>query len=322
MADDVVRDFCPPTKKVKYDVDAGSSHGRPLAFDGAEDAVDEKAVIGATGSGTEEKGKTDNRDEEEEERQIMNGGNIEARCNGSVNRDDGDKEGVTSDDDDDDDDDNASNISGFSGLSGDEWKPTAGPMAWIQRQALLGADPRELLKELLPANAVLPRGLDQLDLWQLLVQLMSEPPKRKKLPQFNTLDDAVQLIKDAKNIIVLTGAGISVSCGIPDFRSRDGIYARLAVDFPDLPDPQSMFDISYFKKDPRPFFKFAKEIYPGQFEPSLGHMFIKELENHGKLLRNFTQNIDTIELTAGIERVIQCHGSFASASCMRCKAYP
>merc|ERR1712135_138906 len=49
-------------------------------------------------------------------------------------------------------------------------------------------------------------------------------------------------------------------------------------------------------------------------------MFIKELEKHGKLLRNFTQNIDTIELTAGIENVIQCHGSFASATCMRCKA--
>ena len=41
-----------------------------------------------------------------------------------------------------------------------------------------------------------------------------------------------------KMIIVLTGAGVSVSCGIPDFRSRDGVYARLAVDFPDLPDPQ------------------------------------------------------------------------------------
>lgn len=51
---------------------------------------------------------------------------------------------------------------------------------------------------------------------------------------------------------------VSVSCGIPDFRSRDGIYARLAVDFPDLPDPQAMFDIEYFKRDPRPFFKFAK----------------------------------------------------------------
>lgn len=51
---------------------------------------------------------------------------------------------------------------------------------------------------------------------------------------------------------------VSVSCGIPDFRSRDGIYARLAVDFPDLPDPQAMFDIEYFQRDPRPFFKFAK----------------------------------------------------------------
>lgn len=49
-----------------------------------------------------------------------------------------------------------------------------------------------------------------------------------------------------------------MSCGIPDFRSRDGIYARLAVDFPDLPDPQAMFDIEYFRRDPRPFFKFAK----------------------------------------------------------------
>lgn len=51
---------------------------------------------------------------------------------------------------------------------------------------------------------------------------------------------------------------VSVSCGIPDFRSRDGIYARLAIDFPDLPDPQAMFDIEYFRRDPRPFFKFAK----------------------------------------------------------------
>ena len=42
-----------------------------------------------------------------------------------------------------------------------------------------------------------------------------------------------------------------MSCGIPDFRSRDGVYARLSVDFPDLPDPQAMFDIHYFRKDPR-----------------------------------------------------------------------
>ena len=54
----------------------------------------------------------------------------------------------------------------------------------------------------------------------------------------NTLENVVELIRSRKRILVLTGAGVSVSCGIPDFRSRDGVYARLAVDFPDLPDPQ------------------------------------------------------------------------------------
>ena len=66
---------------------------------------------------------------------------------------------------------------------------------------------------------------------------------------------------------------VSVSCGIPDFRSRDGIYARLAVDFPDLPDPQAMFDIHYFRKDPRPFYKFARDLWPGQFTPSKCHRY-------------------------------------------------
>ena len=66
---------------------------------------------------------------------------------------------------------------------------------------------------------------------------------------------------------------MSVSCGIPDFRSRDGIYARLAVDFPDLPDPQAMFDIHYFRKDPRPFYKFARDLWPGQFTPSKCHKY-------------------------------------------------
>ena len=51
-------------------------------------------------------------------------------------------------------------------------------------------------------------------------------------------DEFIGILGTSKRIMVLTGAGVSVSCGIPDFRSRDGVYARLAVDFPDLPDPQ------------------------------------------------------------------------------------
>ncbi len=54
-----------------------------------------------------------------------------------------------------------------------------------------------------------------------------------------------------KIYIILFFVKVSVSCGIPDFRSRDGVYARLAKDFPDLPDPQAMFDINYFRRNPR-----------------------------------------------------------------------
>jgi NAD-dependent deacetylase sirtuin 1 len=72
-----------------------------------------------------------------------------------------------------------------------------------------------------------------------------------------------------------------------------------------------MFDIHYFNDDPRPFFRFCKEIYPGQFTPSPSHYFIAALEQRGKLLRHYTQNIDTLEHTAGISRVVYCHGGAA-----------
>lgn len=222
-------------------------------------------------------------------------------------------------DNDDDDDDRLSSISGLSDLSGRDWKPMAGPFSWVQRQMISGADPRALLKDMLSCDAIIPQHLDQLTLWKSILNMLSEPPRRKKLDHVNTIQDVVGLIRKSTRIIVLTGAGVSVSCGIPDFRSRDGVYARLAVDFPDLPDPQAMFDIHYFRKDPRPFFKFAREIYPGQFQPSPCHKFIKCVERHGKLLKNYTQNIDTLEQVVGIENVVQCHGSFATATCMRCR---
>ncbi|CAI9621101.1 unnamed protein product [Staurois parvus] len=183
---------------------------------------------------------------------------------------------------------------------------------------MMGTDPRTILKDLLP-DSVAPPDLDDMTLWQIVINILSDPPKRKKRKDINTIEDAVKLLQESKKIMVLTGAGVSVSCGIPDFRSRDGIYARLAVDFPDLPNPQAMFDIEYFRKDPRPFFKFAKELFPGQFQPSLCHKFIAMLDKEGKLLRNYTQNIDTLEQVAGIQRIIQCHGSFAMASCLICK---
>ncbi|XP_038816243.1 NAD-dependent protein deacetylase sirtuin-1-like [Salvelinus namaycush] len=204
--------------------------------------------------------------------------------------------------------------------SSSDWtpQPQIGSYSFIQQHIMRETDPRTILKDLLPPETVLPPDLDDMTLWQIIINI-SEPPKRKKRKDINTLEDVVRILHESKKILVLTGAGVSVSCGIPDFRSRDGIYARLAIDFPDLPDPQAMFDIEYFRRDPRPFFKFAKEIYPGQFQPSPCHKFISMLGRHGKLLRNYTQNIDTLEQVAGVQRIIQCHGSFATASCLICK---
>ena len=195
-----------------------------------------------------------------------------------------------------------------------------------------GKERNKLINDFLPNSEALnvPRGskLDEIEFCRLVYNKIFENNQedldsefnidtsslflmqRKKLKDINTLEQSIDLIMKSQNIIVLTGAGCSVSCGIPDFRSKDGIYARLKLDFPDLLDPQSIFDIFYFESDPRPFFKFAREIFPGQFEPSLSHKFIKKLEDHGKLLRNYTQNIDTLELEAKIKNVIQCHGKY------------
>lgn len=180
-----------------------------------------------------------------------------------------------------------------------------------------GISPRVLLSHFMPSFRP-PPGTDDMMLWRLLVSMI-DPPKRKKLPQFNTIDDTIELINKSKKILVLSGAGISTSAGLPDFRSRDGIYVQIHEEHPDLQDPKCMFDIEYFRKNPLPFYQFAKALYPGQFKPTIGHKFIKCIEDHNKLLRNYSQNIDTLEKQAGIKRVVECHGSFARATCTNCR---
>lgn len=153
----------------------------------------------------------------------------------------------------------------------------------------------------------------------LSLAISRELSKRVKLRQHNSVDDAVSLIKNSKNIIVLTGAGISTSLGIPDFRSKNiGLYDQLA--HLGLDDPQEVFSIELFRRDPAIFFSVAKDILPSteRFTPT--HAFIHLLQQKGKLLTNYSQNIDNIESAAGIlpEKLIQCHGSFATASCVEC----
>lgn len=182
-----------------------------------------------------------------------------------------------------------------------------------------GIDVKQVIKTMFPDFRMNIDNLNIDSLFRLLQSLADTPMKRDKLPEFSTLEDAIELFRTKKNILVLTGAGVSVSCGIPDFRSKDGIYARVRSEYPNLPDPTAMFDISYFHREPEAFYSFAKDIFPGQFTPSISHRFIKTLESSGKLLRNYTQNIDTLEHQTGITKVVECHGSFSKATCLNCK---
>jgi NAD-dependent histone deacetylase SIR2 len=179
-------------------------------------------------------------------------------------------------------------------------------------------------KKLLTAFGIRPPnfldGADDEAYYSLLsLALSRELSKRAKLPGYNTVDDAVDLLKKSKNIVVLTGAGISTSLGIPDFRSKGtGLYSKL--EHLGLNDPQEVFDIAVFRQDPTIFYSVARDILPSHDRFSPTHAFIALLQNKNKLLTNYSQNIDNLEAKAGIrpEKLIQCHGSFATASCVKC----
>src|SRR5947207_4049139 len=143
-------------------------------------------------------------------------------------------------------------------------------------------------------------------------------------PNANPLSAAVHLIKGSSNIIVLTGAGISTSLGIPDFRSAGGLYEQLQTEDIGIDEPQDLFRLETFKENPSRFYTLVarKLLTPlsedgtPRFTPT--HSFIKMLQDKGKLLTNYTQNIDGLEIVCGITRLVQTHGSIAAGRCLRC----
>lgn len=126
-----------------------------------------------------------------------------------------------------------------------------------------------------------------------------------------------ELIKNSSKIIIITGAGISTNCGIPDFRSEKGLYSTVGKKYK-LPYPEAIFDIEYFKKEPYPFFNLSKALLSKQIKPSLTHNFIAYLESNNKLELLITQNIDRLHTLAGSKKVIECHGTYEKGQCLKC----
>lgn len=130
----------------------------------------------------------------------------------------------------------------------------------------------------------------------------------EKLEQFKSI------VFESKNIVFFGGAGVSTESGIPDFRSKDGLYNQ-KYKFP----PEQILSHTFFINNTEEFFKFYKEkMNCLKYEPNITHYKLSELEKQGKLKAVVTQNIDGLHQKAGSKNVFELHGSVLRNYCMRC----
>jgi len=125
---------------------------------------------------------------------------------------------------------------------------------------------------------------------------------------------AKELVLNARKISALTGAGISVDSGIPDFRSEGGLWKRY--------DPLEHATLESFNRDPTKFWTMGRELAETiiKAKPNAAHLALAELEAQGKLSGVITQNIDNLHQSAGNKKVIELQGNYLSAHCIECKA--
>ena len=126
-------------------------------------------------------------------------------------------------------------------------------------------------------------------------------------------DRLAALMRAARSVVALTGAGISVPSGIPDFRSPEtGLWETV--------DPMQVAHIDAFRSDPARFWRFYGERFAtlGAKLPNAAHRALVQLERRGMLDAVITQNIDMLHRKAGTRELVEVHGSIASCSCPTC----
>jgi NAD-dependent deacetylase len=122
-----------------------------------------------------------------------------------------------------------------------------------------------------------------------------------------------ELLRDASRAVVLTGAGVSVPSGIPDFRTpRTGLWENV--------DPMEVAHIDAWRRDPDRFWRFYGDRFASLIDkrPNDAHRALAELERRGLVRAVITQNIDRLHRVAGTERLIEVHGSIEWSLCMEC----
>ncbi|KAK2960475.1 putative NAD-dependent protein deacetylase sirtuin-1 [Blattamonas nauphoetae] len=182
-------------------------------------------------------------------------------------------------------------------------------------------DEKYILETLIPLSPEQKADLNDpsanpIELLEKVFNIKFGAPRRDPLRTVSHFDDAVALIHKASKVLVLSGAGISVSSGIPDYRSATGLYTKLAEE--GETDPESLLSIQTFLEDPTIVYSLSEAFFRYEYVPTFTHFFVSALEEKGKLLKMYTQNTDHLERDAGLTRVLQCHGSRNSFICLQC----
>jgi NAD-dependent deacetylase len=125
--------------------------------------------------------------------------------------------------------------------------------------------------------------------------------------------EVARLVREAGTVVALSGAGISVPSGIPDFRSpATGLWADV--------NPMEVAHIEAWRRDPERFWAFYGQRFQtleGK-EPNAAHHALVELERRGLLRAVITQNIDGLHRAAGTRALVEVHGTIATSSCLEC----
>ena len=131
------------------------------------------------------------------------------------------------------------------------------------------------------------------------------------------------LIDGSDNIVFFGGAGVSTESGIPDFRSKDGLYNQHDVRF-DKYQPEYLLSHSCLVYEPKVYYEFHRQkMDTRNIEPNNAHKYLAALEKTGKLKAVVTQNIDGLHQKAGSRVVYEIHGSALRNYCMSCgKEFP
>ena len=131
------------------------------------------------------------------------------------------------------------------------------------------------------------------------------------------VDDLKKIIEESNNIVFFGGAGVSTESGIPDFRSKDGLYNQ-KYDYP----PEEILSHTFFMHKTEEFYRFYKDkLNSLKYEPNITHIKLAELEKAGKLKAVVTQNIDGLHQKAGSKNVLELHGSVLRNYCTRCNKF-